>query len=238
MEKEVLFKQIILVTDGESNGKGDPMESAKIVSEAGITISTIGIINRDSSEMARYEIEQIARIGKGVWEITELDKLQQTMQMVTQKSIYQTIQTAVNKELKSIIDTEINDLKPDSREKILGLMDNLSDSINLKCIILLDTSKSMVSKIDIAKKSILSLLNILNSREGKSEIAVLSFPYMRGENYNLTCDFTEDINILKRSLENIKISGNTPTAEALYGAFRILEGKEIEEDLEEGCLIL
>lgn len=237
MEKEVLFKQIILITDGESNGEADPIESATIIAKEGITISTIGIINKNSNQNARDEVEQIAKIGNGVWEITELNKLQQTMQMVTQKSIYQTIQTAVNKELKSIIDTEINDLKPDSREKIMDLMDNLSDSINLRCIILLDSSKSMTSKMDVAKKSIFSLLNILNSREGKSEIAVLSFPHVKGRNYDLTCDFTENIDVLQESLENINTSGNTPTAEALYGAFRILNDEYIEESSEE-CLVL
>jgi len=232
MEKEVLFKQIILVTDGESNGEGDPIESANIIAEQGITISTIGILGENSSKKSQYEVEQIAKIGRGVCELTELSKLQHTMQMVTQKSIYQTIQTAVNKELKSIINTEINDLNPDSRERIMGLMDNLSDTINLKCIILLDTSKSMTNKINIAKKSILSLLNILNSREGKSEIAVIAFPHIEGENYKLICDFTEDIDLLKESLEIINTSGMTPTAEALEGALEILYGKL------ESCLVL
>ncbi|MBS4537579.1 VWA domain-containing protein [Clostridium sp. D2Q-11] len=232
MEKEVLFKQIILVTDGESNGEGDPIEIANMISEQGITISTIGIIGENSSQKSKYEVEQIAKIGRGVCELTELSKLQQTMQMVTQKSIYQTIQTAVNKELKSIINTEVNDLNPNSREKIMDLMDNLSDTINLKCIILLDTSKSMTNKINIAKKSILSLLNILNSREGKSEIAVIAFPHIERENYKLICDFTEDISLLKESLSIITTSGMTPTAEALEGALQILDGKL------ESCLVL
>lgn len=237
MEKEILFKQIILVTDGESNGEKNPIDVAKKISEKGITISTIGIIDRNNTENSIYEVKEIAQVGNGVWELTELNRLSHTMQLVTQKSIYQTIQTAVNKELKNLISTDINELAPQSREKILDLVEDLSDTITLKSIILLDTSKSMTSKIDIAKKSILSLLNILNSREGKSKIAVVAFPHIERENYNLICDFTQDIHLLRQSLDKVQVSGMTPTAEALEGALKILEGNETEEYLEK-CLVL
>ena len=46
MEKHIEFKQIILATDGESNVGSNPVVIAEQGHKSGITISTIGIVDK------------------------------------------------------------------------------------------------------------------------------------------------------------------------------------------------
>lgn len=232
MEKEILFRQIILVTDGESNIGGDPIQMATEISKDGINISTIGIIDKTSKEDSLLEVNKIADCGNGICEITEIFNLQQTMELVTQKSIHRTIETAVNNELKSILNKDMDDIHPTSRDRIIKLIDDFSDKMNLKCIVLLDCSKSMNNKIEIAKQSIVNLLNILSKREGKSKISVIGYPNGNVGYYNIISDFTEDFHELESKLKNVKVSGMTPTAKALEVAYTILTEKAEESNIE------
>lgn len=229
MKKQILLKQIILVTDGESNGFKEPINSIKTIVKNGITISTIGILDKKSSEKTLFEIQQMAKIGRGVCETTDLDNLSSTMYSTTQKSIYNTLNSVINHELKNIMNKDTKNIDPSSREKVINMMEDLSDTLDLKTIILLDTSKSMGFKIEEAKKSIINLLNILKSRKGKNNIGVVIFPY-KDNDYKLICDFTDDVNIIKKNLKDIVIGGLTPTAEALEGAFRIMEFNKAENN--------
>ena len=58
------FKQIILVTDGESNQGVDPVLVAKGSGFKGITVNTIGITDRDREE-SMTEIKEIADASGG-----------------------------------------------------------------------------------------------------------------------------------------------------------------------------
>ncbi|MGO1368161.1 VWA domain-containing protein [Senegalia sp. (in: firmicutes)] len=229
MKNKILLKQIILVTDGESNGLKNPINSINPIVKSGITISVVGILDENSSESTLLEMQQIAQFGKGVFESTDLDNLNSTIYTTTQKSIYNTLNSVINHELKSLMNKDIKDINPNSREKVINMMEDLSDTLDLKTIILLDTSKSMKFKIQEAKKSIVNLLHILKSRKGKNNIGVVIFPY-KDNDYKLICDFTDDINIIKNNLKKIDIGGLTPTAEALEGAFRIIEFNEVENN--------
>lgn len=222
MDKTIEFRQIMLITDGESNEGIDPITAAKEGHNKGVTISTIGIIDKSNDERPLSEIKDIAEAGGGVWELTNIQNLSMALSMVTVKSVYKTIEEAVNRELKEIIGTGISDMPPESRVKVTDMIDRLGDEINIKCCIVIDSSSSMANKMSMAKKSILNLLRVLNQRKGKTEIAVISYPGKNKEQYNILCDFTEDIALLEESLDKILIGGNTPTGPAIKSAVQLL----------------
>ena len=118
MDKDMQFKQIILVTDGESNEGVNPVSISKEGYNKGIITSTIGITNDVGNEKSLAEIKDIANSGGGIWEYTDISNLDTTMSMVTMKSVYKTIEEIVNKELKDIVGTELEEMHPNSRKKI------------------------------------------------------------------------------------------------------------------------
>ncbi|QIB28059.1 vWA domain-containing protein [Caloranaerobacter azorensis] len=224
MDKKGLIRQIILVSDGESNVGINPIEVSKKAKELGITVSTIGIVNNRTKEKPLAEIQQIANQGGGIWEITDLENFSKTMEMLTVKTVHKTIQEAVNKELKNILGEGLEDFNPESRRKIIDVIDKFGEEIDIRCCIVIDLSGSMTNKISIAKKSIVNLLRTLKQRKGKTEIAVIGFPGTDYEFYKIICDFTEDIDELQKSLSNIATGGTTPTGPALKRAVEMLLG--------------
>ena len=222
------FKQIILVTDGESNQGVDPVLVAKGSGFKGITVNTIGITDRDREE-SMTEIKEIAEASGGVWEHTDINKLDTAMSMVSMRSVYNTLEETVSKELKHIMGSELEDMHPDSRKKIIQLIDQLGDNADIKCCVVIDCSASMKRKIDIAKSSALNLLRVLSSRSGNTEISVIGYPY-NSEDYKVLCNSTNNIIDLEKGLQAIKIGGKTPTGMALKGAIGLLEGSMISED--------
>lgn len=224
------FKQIILVTDGESNEGVDPVIVSKEAKNKQITINTIGITNSESEESIS-EIKEIAEFSGGVYEYTNINSLDTAMSMVSMKSVYNTLEETVSKELKNIVGSELEEIHPSSRKKIIDLIDKLGDNSDIKCSVVIDCSSSMKRKIDIAKSSALNLLRVLNSRNGKTEISVIAYPF-EGESYKVLCDFTDNIIDLEKGLQRIKIGGRTPTGSALKGAISSLEGEESLEEFE------
>ncbi|MBE6082241.1 VWA domain-containing protein [Acidilutibacter cellobiosedens] len=226
----MVINQMILVTDGESNTGISPVEAAKISCEKGIKVSTIGIVDNMRKEKSLVELEMTAQAGGGIGEITDIESLYQTLSKVTVNSVYKTIEEAVNKELKNIINKDMTEIQPKERKRIVQLIDKLEEEASLKCMILLDTSGSMNNKIEIAKKSILELLNFLNERKGETYIGVCAFS-KRGESFfQVLCDFTHDIDILEGSLKQIKTGGTTPTGPAIIEGINFFH-KEKDEDV-------
>ncbi len=232
MDKNVQFKQIILATDGKSNVGIDPVVTAEEIHKKGITISTIGIIEGNELEQPIAEIENISTAGGGVSEVTDVINLSVTMELVTQRSIYKTIEHAVNKELKEILGTDLNHAHPETRKKITKVIDRFGEEAEVKCCILIDCSGSMAKKINIAKNSIINLLRVMKARKGKTEICVIGFPGKNGEHYSILCDFTQDLIELEMGLQKIKIGGTTPTASALQYASKVLLNEKNEFELE------
>ncbi len=69
MERDVTIDQIILVTDGQSNIGGDPIEAAERAYRKGIIVNTIGVTDKNSSsDNALNEIVDIAKYGGGNYE--------------------------------------------------------------------------------------------------------------------------------------------------------------------------
>ena len=177
-------------------------------------------------------MENIAEKGGGICELTNLENLSETLSKVTVKSVYETIEEVVNRELKEIIDVDMEQVHPRERNKITRIIDQIGNEVTLKCLILLDASGSMKKKIDIARKSILELLMFLEERSGENQIGVMVFP---GESryYELLCDFTKDVGELKNKIKFIKTGGTTPTGPAIEGAIKIFSREDNEYSIYE-----
>lgn len=222
MDKKIELRQIILATDGESNVGVNPVDVAKEAYKKGITVSTIGIIEGKEKESPMVEAHNIAEAGGGICELTDIKDFSRTMEMVTQRSVYKTIEQAVNKELKNILGTKLNDTPPDTRNEIINIIDKYGEESILKCCVLIDCSGSMSKKINIAKNSVLNLLKVLKSRKGKAEIAVMGYSGDLEDSPNMLCDFTENIVELEKGLQKITIGGTTPTGPALNWAIKMI----------------
>ena len=228
--KRAEIKQLIVVTDGKSNIGGNPVTAAIQVAREGISVNVIGIMaSKDMDDRFLQEVEDIAQAGKGVSEITMIQDLGHTMHMVTQKSMNKTIETIVGKQLKEIIGTELDEIPPRSRNKIVEYMDQLGESVGLKCCIVMDCSGSMGQKIGTARQSIIELMNSLKGRGGKSEIAVIAYPGEDGDYCKVIHGFTEDLDQIKRSVLTLKAGGTTPTAPAIEKALELIQGEQTRD---------
>jgi Ca-activated chloride channel family protein len=229
------IRQIIIISDGKSNIGVSPIDAAKQAYKLGIVVSTIGIIgqNGDGDEKDIEELEGIAKAGGGLCEYTHLEELGMTVQVMTQKTAQKTIEQIVSRQLKSIIGVDMNNLEPKSRFKIVDFIENYGDSINLKCAVVLDASGSMGSKLDTAKRSLIDLLQNLNSRKGESKIAVIKYPGNYEETASVVCSFTDSTELLQNRLSTIGAGGGTPTGPAIEKAcLLIMENMKVgqEED--------
>ena len=163
-----LIKQIIVISDGQSNVGPEPSKVAEMALNRGIRVNTIGIIDNSHNKSAILELENIAEKGGGICELTELDSLSETLSRVTVKSVYETIEEVVNSELKAIMDVDIKEISPDKRKRIINIIDKIGDEVSLQCLILL-IQVGVWKKIDVARKSIFELLMFLKERRGKIE---------------------------------------------------------------------
>jgi Ca-activated chloride channel family protein len=218
------IRQVIVITDGKSNIGINPLEAARLAAKLGIVVSAVGIIGQkgDGDERDIDELEGIAKAGGGLCEYTHLENLGMTVQAMTQKTAQKTIEQIVSKQLKSIIGVDMNHLEPKSRFKIVDFIENYGDRINLKCVIALDCSGSMGSKLDTAKRSLRDLLQNLKARKGESRIAVVKYPGERGAAASAVCSFTDSVELLQNRLSTMRAGGGTPTGPAIDMACQLL----------------
>ncbi|WDV45542.1 VWA domain-containing protein [Clostridiaceae bacterium M8S5] len=240
MEKTLEFRQVILVTDGKSNKGVDPIKVVNENVQKGITFSTIGIIQGYKDEESIKEIKEIANAGNGLWEITDIHNLEKSMCMLTRQTACNTIQQAVNNELKSIIGEELDKIEIQSRRKIIELIEKIEDEMTIKCCVVLDCSKSMTNKIEVAKKSIISLLRNLSMRKGNTYVGVIAYPFGMELDYKVVSEMTNDISGLENRIQSIEIGGLTPTGPALLSAIELLskdDSKEEKDGLFESMIV-
>lgn len=216
------IRQIIVITDGKSNIGMNPVEAAEKAKGLGLVVSTIGIVDRGGDEQDIDEVENIARAGGGLCEYAFIEDLGRTVQLLTQKTAQKTIEQIVSRQLKNIVGTDIESLEPQYRFKIVSFIEKYGDMVNLKCIIALDTSGSMKSKLETAKKSLVDLLESLNERKGDSRIAVISFPGEGYEGCKVLCGFTNQAEFLKEKLSAMRSGGGTPTGPAILRACELM----------------
>ncbi|MFZ5354793.1 MAG: vWA domain-containing protein [Bacillota bacterium] len=232
------IKQIIVITDGRSNQGISPVEAAAKAKKLGIAVSTIAVIESgsESDEKDIEEVEGIARAGGGLCEYTHIENLGRTMKLMTQKTAQKTIEQIVSRQLKSIVGVDMNELEPQSRFKIVDFIEKYGDSINLKCAVVLDTSGSMRSKLDTARKNLYELLDSLKARRGNSRLAVISYSGLGHQSCSIICGFTDDMEILRGRLEMIKAGGGTPTGPAIEAACQLILKANCESEQQEALM--
>ncbi|WP_026487087.1 vWA domain-containing protein [Caldanaerobius polysaccharolyticus] len=213
------LKLMTVVTDGKSNIGGSPVEAARDAKKAGIVVNAIGIVDSDS--LGVMEVKEIARAGGGLYELTRIEDLSETMQALTQRSVQMTIEEIVNSQIKNIIGKDLKDINPLVRSQVAEYVESLSDETDVEMVILLDTSGSMLYKIQAAKSSVIDLLNTLSGRKGRFSVALLQFPGPDSM-VKVLCDFTFDPLKLKEIVTAVGTGGNTPTAIAIREAVSML----------------
>ncbi|MBJ9993356.1 MULTISPECIES: vWA domain-containing protein [Paenibacillus] len=212
------MKQILLITDGCSNVGASPVMAAAHALQEGITVNVAGVIDYGTiGELGSLEIAEIAKAGGGVSRIVGTRQLAQTMQMMTRKTVVQTIQQAVNKELKTILgDGSLEELPPQQRSQVVQVVDELTETTPLQVALLIDASASMKPKLAAVEDAIRDLMLSLQAREGLSELAVFHFPGRNsGEDAVMDSDWIQDLAGVRNLFQRIQMKGATPTGPAI-----------------------
>ncbi|MBB3114127.1 Ca-activated chloride channel family protein [Paenibacillus phyllosphaerae] len=212
------MKQILLITDGCSNVGVSPVVAAAQAFAEGITVNVVGVLDQgDLGEFGSAEIEEIARAGGGLSRLAHTRQLSQTVQMLTRKTVVQTIQQAVHRELKQVLGTSsIEGLPPEKRSEVVRVIDELGETTKLKVALLIDASASMKPKMQAVEEAIRDLSLSLQARQGRSEIAVFHFPgSAHGDDCMMDLNWTADVRGVTQFLPRLQMRGTTPTGPAL-----------------------
>lgn len=219
-----MMKQILLITDGESNVGMDPAAAAAHAAAEGIAVNVIGIVDHgEAGARGMREIEDIAAAGRGMSRIVPTSMLSRTMQMMTRQTVAHTVKRAVESELRQIVGerTAIAELPLAQRAEVVRVIDKWSDAADLRVALLVDTSASMRPKLPAVQNAIRDLLVSLRSREGKSEISVFHFPGGgNGTEAILDAAWTADLEKVGRLFYKLDMKGATPTGPALMSVVR------------------
>lgn len=219
--KKGTLKQILLITDGCSNKGENPAAVAALAYQQGITVNVIGILDDDQTENpdGLEEIEEIAQSGGGVSQLVYKPSLSQTVQMVTQQAMTQTLQGFVNKELKQILgsDQSLEDLDPEKRGEIMEVVEDMGETCDLEVLVLVDTSASMHDKLETVKEALIDLSLSLNSRIGRNRFCIFSFPGRR-KDIQKVFDWSPKLDAVSTVFPKLTSGGITPTGPAIREA--------------------
>lgn len=227
-----MLKQLLLITDGCSNTGVNPVVAAAHAAESGITVNVIGVV--EQGEIGRngaLEAEAIAQAGGGMCRIVSIRDVAQTVQMMTRKTVTQTIQQAVEKELKRTFAVDsVEQLSPVKRAHVVKVMDDLGESVSLRVCLLIDTSASMKPKLHSLEEAIRDLSLSLEARSGKSEISVMYFPAEGDRDAGIALPWTSHAADMRSVLSTLTLQGVTPTGPAMMCAIPYVNGESALED--------
>lgn len=212
------MKQILLITDGCSNVGLSPVVAAAHAQSDGISVNVVGVLDHgDVGELGAAEIDEIARAGGGLSRMVNMRQLSQTVQMMTRKTVVQTIQLAVQKELKQVLGNgSIEALPPEKRADVVRVIDELGETSSLQVALLIDASASMKPKLAAVEEAIRDLMLSLQARQGKSEISVFHFPGSRhGDDCVMDLGWTNHLNGVHGIFPRLQMGGTTPTGPAI-----------------------
>src|SRR5690625_2742669 len=229
METGVL-RQILLITDGCSNRGENPIQSAKLAFDQGITVNVIGILDEHETEVdsGLDEVERISEAGGGISQIVYKENLSQTVQAVSRQAMSQTLKGFVNKELSNIFGKKqtIEEIEPDKRSEVVEVMEELGETCQLEVLILVDTSASMHDKLLTVKEALIDLSINLHARIGENTFTVYQFP---GRNETITSvhDWAPKLESISVIFPKLVSGGVTPTGPAIREAMYQFGKKEI-----------
>lgn len=231
------MNQIILITDGCSNVGISPVAAAAKAYSEGIIVHVIGITDREGESGSGWqEVNEIAKAGGGMSRIVVPQEIAGTMQMMTRKTAVHTIRDIVNRELQQIVGPEaaVERLHPDKRGEVVQVIDRLSETVDLKVALLVDSSSSMVSKLIAVKQAARDLMLSLQARKGRSELAVFRFPDPDGSReVSLEVPWTERLANMRDLFYNLNMKGTTPTGPAILRVIDNIKGHNDNRRLEE-----
>lgn len=241
--KQGTLKQILLLTDGCSNQGEDPIATAALAFEQGITVNVVGILDDSDRESSNglKEVEGIATSGGGVSEIVYKESLSQTVQTVTKQAMNQTLQGFIHQELTHILGEEqtISDLDPKKRGEVMEVVEEIGETCDLEVLVLVDTSASMNDKIEVVKEALIDLSISLNARIGENRFSIFQFPGKRKYIQKLF-GWSPRLDSISSVFPKLLSGGITPTGPALKeaiahfgkkGLLRSLRGND-EQDIE------
>lgn len=226
------MKQILLITDGCSNVGESPVLAAAHARQEGITVNVVGVVDYGTiGELGSREIADIAKSGGGISRIVGTPQLAQTIQMMTRKTVVQTIQQAVNKEVQKILgDGSLAELPPQQRSQVVTVVDELTETSPLRIALLIDASASMKPKLGAVEDAIRDLALSLEAREGSSEISVFHFPgRSSSEDAMLDIDWTRNVSEVRSLFSRLKMRGATPTGPAIFKVLEYYRYDKLEE---------
>jgi len=222
------MKQIIVITDGNSNVGVSPVEAAAEAYERGVVVNVIGVVDEEGSGMSgEAEIEAIAKAGGGIHRIVSPAKLAYTMQMMTRHTVVATIQQVVNAELRSIFKDEtasLATLPPEKRAMVVRSVDEWTETAPLKVALLIDASASMKNKFEAVREAAMDLMLSMQARGGHSELAVLHFPGNNANAVELDTEWTTELAKVEKILYKLNVKGTTPTGPAILRALALFGG--------------
>lgn len=234
------MKQILLITDGCSNVGISPAAAAAEARAEGITVNVIGVVDQgELGLLGAEEIREIAKAGGGMSRIATPQQLSQTVQMMTRKTVTQTVQQAVSRELQSILGSgDMTELPPAQRSEVVRVIDELAESGSLRVALLVDASASMKPKMAAVREAISDLLLSLKARSGTSELAVFHFPGRHDGDPDVVMDsgWTSNLANLDKMFYKLNMKGTTPTGPAMLKVAQYVAGKPIYSDDEDGML--
>lgn len=228
------LRQILLITDGCSNSGENPVESAKVAFENGITVNVIGILDDYESETASgfEEIEQIAKAGGGINQVVYKEDLSQTVQAVTRQAMTQTLQGFVNKELTNIFGASqtLEEIEPEKRGEVMEIVEDLGETCHLEVLILVDTSASMNDKLLTVKEALIDLSINLHARVGENNFAIFQFP-KRKDPIGLVHNWAKELDSISVIFPKLVSGGVTPTGPAIREAMYQFGKKEMRRSM-------
>lgn len=216
-------KQIIIITEGKPGSGISPVEAARKAYNEGIVVSAVGIVNTEGgSEKDMEAVKNIAEAGGGLWYYSDMKGLKCTIREITHGTALKTIEQIVSRQLKTIIGGEISALEPQSRKRIMDFIEKYGGSINLKCVVVIDTGKSIRGSLSYVKRSIAGLLESLKKRKGRSSIAVIVSSCEPAGMHNIICDFTDDTKLLNQKLEIIRFKEGGQAGASILAACELM----------------
>lgn len=222
MWESTVIRQILVITDGQSNVGSDPVEAARRAVAGGITVNVIGVVNEGAlGVQGEREAHNIAAAGGGMCRIVEIRDLSGTVQMMTQKSMQMTIHQVVNRELKSIMGESEDSLPPMKRVQVAQMVDQIGEEATLELVVAIDVSASMHTKLPKVREALRDLEIGLEARTGLHQVAILTFPGGGSEQTRIVCPFSERPD-LTRLMNDLTAGGGTPTGPAIEEAIALI----------------
>ncbi|GEL78245.1 vWA domain-containing protein [Tenuibacillus multivorans] len=220
------IRQVLLITDGCSNQGEDPIQVSSMISQKGIAVNVVGVLDDEQTEEPEglSEVNEIAKAGNGISRIVYADVLSETVQTVTRQAMSQTIQGFVSKELKEIFgkETKEEDLPPETRGEVQRVVEDLGESVDLQVLMLVDTSASMQHKMEAVKDAIDDFILSLQARTGNHYYSIYQFP-ARNQVVKELLPWTNDGKRVAKVFPKLAAGGITPTGAALKQVVRAFQ---------------